>query len=235
MDEGLLMGDTTIKETDFNKKQDQNSLIIRREEPRDYRAVEEMVREAFYNLYVPGATEHYLVHTMREHPDFIPELDYVLELHGEVIGNIMYTKAWLEASDGTKKEILTFGPLCVKKGYQRRGLGKKLMECSFSEAVRLGYDTVVIFGSPSNYVSSGFESCKKHQVSAAGGKYPAAMLVRELVPGTLSGKQWVYSDSPVMAVNEEAAARYDAAFPKLEKKHQLSQEEFYILSRSFVE
>ena len=82
-----------------------NNLKIRLETEKDYRAVEELTREAFWNVYVPGASEHYLVHTMRNHPDFIPELAFVLEMDGEIVGNIMYTKAWLEDENGERKEM----------------------------------------------------------------------------------------------------------------------------------
>ena len=101
--------------------------------------------------------------------------------------------------------------------------------------MELGYDAIVIFGSPANYVARGFQSCKKFRVSAEGGKYPAAMLVKELIPGALAGHQWTYHDSPVMAVSEEEALRYDDTLPPMERCHQPSQEEFYILSHSFVE
>ena len=111
---------------------------IRNEEKRDHQAVEELTRRAFYNLYVPGCVEHYLVHIMREHEDFIPELDFVLEEDGRIIGNIMYTKAKLVDETGREKEILTFGPVCVEPDLQRQGYGKQLMEHSFTKAVELG-------------------------------------------------------------------------------------------------
>lgn len=135
-------------------------LQIRNEKKKDYKIVEEITRESFYNVYMPGCVEHYLVHMMREHEDFIPELDFVLELDGEVIGNIMYTKSKLTDEAGTIKEILTFGPICIAPKHQRKGYGKMLMESSFEQAKALGYDTVVIFGSPANYVSSGFKSAR---------------------------------------------------------------------------
>lgn len=210
-------------------------LNIRKETPADHQAVEDMTRRAFYNLYIPGCVEHYLVHVMRDHEDFIPELDLVLELDGQVIGNIMYTKARLTDELGMEKEILTFGPVCVMPEYQRQGYGRKLMDYSFEKAAALGYDVIVIFGSPVNYVSRGFQSCKKSNVCAEGGKYPAAMLVKELNPGALDGRKWFYHDSPVMNINEEDARRYDEGLEKMEKKHQPSQEEFYIMSHSFVE
>ena len=124
------------------------NIIIRNETEKDYRAVEELTREAFWNVYKPGADEHYFVHTMRNHPDFIPELAFVLEKDGEIIGNIMYTKAWLEDEAGNRKEILSFGPLCVAPKYQRQKLGKILIEHSFDVARKMGYDVNINFGNP---------------------------------------------------------------------------------------
>ena len=109
-------------------------MYIRNEEPRDHKAVEALTRRAFYNLYVPGCVEHYLARIMREHEDFIPELDFVLEEDGRIIGNIMYTRARLVDEAGREKEILTFGPVCVEPELQRQGYGKALMEYSFARA-----------------------------------------------------------------------------------------------------
>lgn len=210
-------------------------MVIRNEKMEDYAIVEEITRKAFYNLYVPGCIEHYLVHIMREHEDFIPELDFVLELNGDVIGNIMYTKSRLTDENGTVKEILTFGPVCILPAYQRMGYGKMLMEHSFEKAAELGYDSIVIFGSPVNYVSRGFKSCKKYNVCMENGKYPAAMMVKELIPDSLAGHKWIYQDSPVMAISEEAAHSYDDTLEKMEKEYRPSQDEFYIMSHSFIE
>lgn len=210
-------------------------LTIRSEEPRDYETVETITRDAFYNLYVPGCVEHYLVHVMRDHPDFIRELDLVLEADGRVVGYIMYTRATLTDEAGHVKNILTFGPLCIQPGHQRRGYGKLLMRHSFEKAAAMGYDAVVIFGMPSNYVSSGFVSCKKHNICVEGGRFPAAMLVKELRPGALDGRKWYYEDSPVMAVLPEEAAAYDDTLPPKERRHTHTQEEFYIMSHSFLE
>lgn len=109
------------------------------------------------------------------------------------------------------------------------------MEHSFEKAAALGYDVIVIFGSPANYVSRGFQSCKKFNVCVEGGKFPSAMMVKELVPSALDGRKWFYYDSPVMAVSEEDAQKFDDTLEKMEKKHLPSQDEFYIMSHSFVE
>ena len=210
-------------------------IAIRKEREADHRAVEELTRRAFYNMYIPGCVEHYLVHIMRGHEDFIPELDFVLELDGRIIGNIMYTKARLADEAGEEKEILTFGPVSVAPEHQRKGYGRMLIEHSFEKAKEMGYDVIVIFGSPANYVSRGFRSCKKYNICLEGGKFPAAMLVKELAPGALDGRRWFYYDSPVMAIREEDAQRYDDTLPVMEKKYQPSQDEFYIMSQSFLE
>jgi len=213
-----------------------NRMIkIRNEEKTDYRIVEEITRKAFYNLYVPGCNEHYLVHVMRSHEDFLPELDLVIEADNQIIGNIMYTKAKLVDEAGKEKEILTFGPVCILPEYQRMGCGKMLMEYSFEKAEALGYDVIVIFGNPDNYVSRGFKSCKKYNVCLENGAFPSPMMVKELKPGVLDGRKWVYHDSPVMNIDEEAAARFDEGLEKMEKKYQPSQEVFYIHSHSVIQ
>ena len=213
----------------------EQQITIRNETSADHKLVEEITRKSFYNLYIPGCVEHYLVHVMRDHEDFIPELDFVLELNGNVIGNIMYTKSKLTDENGDTKDILTFGPVCILPKYQRMGYGKLLMEHSFDKAIELGYDTIIIFGSPINYVSRGFKSCKKYHVCIENGKYPAAMMVKELIPNVLKGHRWIYQHSPVMAINEKEAMNYDDTLEKMEKKYQPSQDEFYIMSHSFIE
>lgn len=157
-------------------------VIIRNETETDYKTVENITRRAFYNIYVPGCMEHYVAHVIRSHKDFIPELDFVIEADDQIIGNIMYTKAKLVDESGNEKEILTFGPLSILPEYQRKGYGKQLIEYSFEKAKSLGYDTVVIFGDPANYVSRGFKSCKRYNVCLEEGIFPAAMLVKNSNP-----------------------------------------------------
>jgi len=212
-----------------------NMIKIRNEEETDYERVEEITRKSFWNLYVPGCVEHYLVHVMRPHKDFIPELDLVIEVDDQVIGNIMYTKTRLIDESGEEKDILTFGPVCILPEYQRMGYGKALMEYSFEKAAALGYDVIVIFGNPNNYVSRGFKSCKKYNVCLENGTFPAAMMVKELKPAVLDGRKWVYYESPVFEIDEQEAGRFDEGLESLEKKYQPSQEEFYIHSHSILQ
>ena len=211
------------------------TIIIRTETENDYRTVEEITRKAFWNLYTPGCNEHYIAHVIRSHRDFIPELDLVAERDGRVIGNIMYTKTCLVDEAGSEKDILTFGPISVLPEYQRMGYGKQLIEASFEKAAALGYEVIVIFGNPGNYVSRGFKSCRKYNVSLENGTFPSAMLVKELKEGALDGRNWIYYESPAFAIDEAKAEAFDESFEKREKRYQPSQEEFYIHSHSVVQ
>ena len=210
------------------------NLVIRNETESDYTIVEKITRNAFWNLYVPGCDEHYLVHIMRKHEDFIPELDFVAELDGQVIGNVMYTKSKLIDESGEEKQILTFGPICILPEYQREGYGKALLEHSFQRALELGYDVIIIFGNPGNYVSRGFKSCKKYNVCIENDMFPSAMLVKELKAGILDGRKWNYQDSPLYQIDSAKAQSFDEQFEPKEKKYKPSQEEFYIHSNSVI-
>lgn len=212
------------------------NIIIRNETPTDYRTVESLTREAFWNQNAPGCEEHYFVNQMRNHPDFIPELAFVLELDGQLIGNVMYTRSWLIDEQDSRKAILSFGPLSIHPDYQRKGYGKQLLEHSFAAARELGYDAIVIFGNPDNYVSRGFRSCKKYNVSLEGNLFPTALLVKELTSGALSGKNWRYipSSAEDCCSDQEAVDAFDAGFPAKEKGWKPSQEEFYIHSHSMI-
>ena len=162
-------------------------------------------------------------------------MDFVIELDGQVIVNIMYTQSKLVDKAGEEKEILTFGPVSILPEYQRKGYGKMLMEHSFKKASEMGYEAIVIFGSPANYVSSGFQCCKKYNVCLENKKYPSAMLVKELKEKALDGRRWFYYSSPAMEIDEQDAENYDDSLEKMEKEWRPSQEEFYIMSHSYVE
>ncbi len=212
------------------------NLTIRLETEKDYRNVENLTREAFWNVYKPGCDEHYFVHTMRSHPDFVPELAFLLEMEGKLIGNAMFTRAELLGEDGERKTILCLGPIAVLPEYQRQGCSRMLLEHSFAKALELGYDTVVNFGNPANYVARGYVNCKRKNVSLGENIFPSSLLVKELIPGVLDGRQWQYipSSAEDCVGDAEAVAAFEATFPPKEKAWRPSQEEFYIYSHSCI-
>jgi len=209
-------------------------IVIRNEKENDYRAVEELTREAFWNLYVPGCQEHYLVHTMRNHPDFLKELDFVAEIDGKIVGSIMYTKAWLIDEQGEELEIGTFGPISVLPGYQRKGICSALIDHTQKIAIANGVKAIVIFGNPNNNCKHGFKNAKDLNISDMNGNYPHAMLALELEAGALADHQWKYKDSPVYHIDDKDVDEYDTRFKKKEKAYCYTQEIFSISIRSYL-
>lgn len=209
-------------------------MTIRNETPDDYREVENVTREAFWNLYVPGCTEHHLVRIMRSHPDFIGDLDFVAVVDGKIVGNIMYTKSALVDEVGREKDILTFGPISVLPEYQRKGVGGALIQHTMNILRKRDAAGVVILGDPHNYCKHGFKSSKDYSIGDAEGNFPYGMLALELTPGAFTGHAWKYRYSDVFNVDEKAAEEIDAGFPPKEKAYRYSQEIFSIAVRSVV-
>ncbi len=210
-------------------------ITIRHEMESDYREVEELTREAFWNLYVPGCDEHYLVHKMRNHPDFIPELDFVAALGDRIVGNIMFTRSHLVDEAGSRVGIATFGPISVLPGFQRQGIGSALISHSGRAALEMGFKAIVIEGHPGNYCKHGFKSSKDYNISNAEGKFPFSLLVLELEKGFLEGHKWRYHDSEVYSsLDPQAAEEFDRLFEPKKKEYRYSQEEFHIASRAYI-
>jgi len=209
-------------------------IIIRNETESDYRVVEEITREAFWNLYFPGCNEHYLVHKMRNHADFLKELDFVAECDGKLVGNIMYTKAWLIDEPGNEMDIVSFGPISVLPEYQRKGIGSTLINHTKNIAIKQGVKAIVILGDPHNYCKHGFKSSKDLNISDLNGDYPYGMLALELEEGVLAGQNWKYRYSAVYEIDEKDADEYDNSFVKKEKGYRYTQEIFSIAFRSYV-
>ena len=103
----------------------ENNITIRLETKDDYRAVENLTREAFWNVYRPGCMEHYVLHCYRDDPSFVPELDFVMELDGELIGQVIYVRSEIDCGDGRTLPIMTFGPIGIAPAYKRQGYGKQ--------------------------------------------------------------------------------------------------------------
>lgn len=194
------------------------TVNIRLEEEKDHRIVEEITRDAFWNLYLPGAEEHYLAHTLRKHPDFIPELTFVIELNGKVIGSIFYSKAKIVAADGTEYPVISFGPVSIAPEYHRQVYGRQLIEYSITEAKRLGYDAIVIGGFPYHYHTYGFIGTKKYNISMPDGKFYTGIMALPLKAGALDNVSGKIIFSPGMYPDPDGLEAFDQTFPEKEKK-----------------
>ena len=195
------------------------NVIIRREEETDYQVVERITREAFWKEEKAkekgyGCDEHYLAHVLRQSPDFVPELDLVAEVDGQVVGNIMYTLAKLKLTNATELEVLNFGPLTVKPEFQNQGIGSALVKYSLEEAKKMGFDAVVIFGHPNYYPRFGFKEASEFHICTKEGKNFPAFMALEIYEGSLHGLGASFHESEAFQMDPEKVKEFDLQFAK---------------------
>ena len=199
------------------------NVVIRQETERDYRAVENLVREAFWNVYRPGCLEHFVLKRFRENPDYIPELSFVMEQDGRLIGQNVFVKASIRADDGRAVPIMAMGPICVAPELQRQGYGKTLLDYTLERAAEFGCKAVCFEGNINFYGKSGFVPASEFGLRYAGlpeGADASFFLCKELIPGYLTGVTGEYAPPECYFVADrepDAFERYESQFPPKEK------------------
>ena len=193
------------------------NIIIRNETSADYRTVENLTREAFWNVYRPGCLEHYVLHTFRTDPAFVPELDLVMEKDGEIMGHVMYVRSAIKTDDGRTIPIMTFGPISIAPQFKRQGYGKVLLEYSMEKAKEMGAGALAITGNIGFYGKSGFVVSKNRGVRYEDDPDADYFLIAELEPGFLNGITGTYKDPDGYFVDENEAEAFVAAFQPKEK------------------
>lgn len=197
-------------------------MIIRLEEEKDYFEVEQLTREAFWNVYREGCFEHLIIHNLRKSKSFVKELDYCIEVKNKIIANIVYAKGNLKLENGKIREILIFGPVSVLPEYQKKGYGKKLINYTIEKAKKLGYDAIVITGNPKYYKKFGFESCYKYKIYYGGLDKNEEMpffMIKILNDNNVKNLKGIYSVPDCYRVDEKELEEFDRKFPlKIKEK-----------------
>ena len=197
-----------------------NDDTIRLEKKAEHRAVENLVREAFWNVYRPGCSEHYVIHVLRGDPAFVKELDFVMEKDGELIGQNMFMRTVIEADDGRGIPVLTMGPICITPERKRQGYGKRLLDCSLEKAAAMGFGAVLFEGNIGFYGKSGFDYARKFGIryhDLPEGADDSFFLCKELIPGYLDDVTGVYQTPRGYYVDDADVEAFDKAFPPKEK------------------
>ena len=197
-----------------------NGYTIRLEKKEDYREVENLVRESFWNVYRPGCSEHYVIHVLRDDPAFVRELDFVMEKGGRLIGQNMFMKTVIEADDGRIVNVLTMGPIGITPELKRRGYGKALLDFSLEKAAELGYGAVLFEGNIGFYGKSGFDYASRFGIryhDLPEDADSSFFLCKELIPGYLDGITGVYQTPQGYYVKDEDVEEFDKDFPVKEK------------------
>ena len=196
------------------------NCIIRNEKKEDYRKVENLIRESFWNVYRPGCLEHYVIHKLRDDNAFIPELNFVMELDGRLIGQNMFMKANIKSDDGRDIPIMTMGPICITPELKRKGYGKFLLDYSLEKAKEYGCKAVCFEGNIDFYGKSGFTFASNFGIRYHGlpeGEDASFFLCKELEKGYLDGITGEYATPRGYFVNEDEVEEFDKNFPPKEK------------------
>ena len=197
-----------------------NDYMIRLERKEEHREVENLIREAFWNVYRPGCLEHYVINQLRSDEAFVPELDFVMEKDGQIIGQNMFMHAEIKADDGRSIPIMTMGPICITPELKRKGWGKILLDYSLEKAAELGCGAVCFEGNIDFYGKSGFTYASEFGIRYHGlpeGADASFFLCKELTPGFLDGITGVYGPPESYFVDEDAAEKFDRQFAPKEK------------------
>ena len=197
-----------------------NDVIIRFENKGEYREVENLIRESFWNVYRPGCSEHYVIHVLRDDPAFVKELDFVMEKDGALIGQNMFMKTVINADDGRNVEVLTMGPICITPELKRRGYGKILLDYSLEKAAELGFGAVLFEGNIGFYGKSGFGYARNFGIryhDLPEGADDSFFLCRELMPGYLDDITGVYQTPAGYYVDDADVEEFDSGFPPKQK------------------
>ena len=199
---------------------DKKDCIIRLERKEEYRDVENLIRESFWNVYRPGCSEHYVIHMLRDDPAFVKELDFVMEQEGRLIGQNMFMKTIIEADDGQTIPVLTMGPICITPELKRRGYGKVLLDHSLEKAAGLGFGAVLFEGNIGFYGKSGFTYAREFGIryhDLPEGADDSFFLCKELVPGYLDGITGIYRTPQGYYVADPDVEEFDKSFPARQK------------------
>ena len=193
---------------------------IRPERVEEQREVEDLVRESFWNVYRPGCFEHFVLHVLRDDPAFIPELDFVMEKDGRLIGQNMFMRTVIEKDGGGTVDVLTMGPICIANDLKRHGYGKIILDYSLERAAELGFGAVLFEGNILFYGKSGFDYASKFGIryhDLPEDADSSFFLCRELIPGYLDGVTGVYQTPAGYYVDERDVDEFDRSFPPKEK------------------
>ena len=198
-----------------------DAVTIRLEKKEEQREVENLIRESFWNVYRPGCYEHYVMHTLRDDPAFVKQLNFVMEKDGKLIGQNMFMRTIIKADNGKEIPVLTMGPICITPELKRQGYGKKLLDYSLEKAKELGFGAVLFEGNIDFYGKSGFDYGRNFGIryhDLPEGEDDSFFLCKELRVGYLDGVLGEYKTPQGYYVSEEDVNEFDKEFPPKEKQ-----------------
>ena len=195
-------------------------MKLRLEETKDYFEVENLIREAFWNVYKPGCDEHFIMHQLRNDASFVSNLDYVLEVENQIVAHIVYSLGKLTKQNGDVIDALIFGPVGVLPEHQGKGYGSYIIKETLKIAQSLGYPCLLITGNPKYYHRFGFETASNYHIYHQElPKDIPVFMVKVLDENKMKDFKGVYADPQCYYVDEKDVEEFDKQFPpKIKEK-----------------
>jgi len=151
-------------------------MLVRRELAGDEASVRAVTAAAFAGQGEDIPVEASLVDWLRASPAWIPELSLVaVDPGGDVAGHVVCTRGTVDAA-----AVLALGPLSVRPGRQRNGVGKALMHAVLGAADALGEPLVALLGSTEYYPRFGFRAAREYRITPQRPEWEEHFQVRTL-------------------------------------------------------
>lgn len=174
------------------------NLTIRPEEHRDYKSIVSLILRSFREgtNYSDGTDIVALVEEIRDSKYYIPELSFVAELEGKVVGHFLFSHFPLSPtkegghSEEAVSDIVMLAPVSVHADYFRQGIGSAMLKMGIEKVRQKGYKGITVEGNFLFYNRVGFRTSSEYGIFPTSGwpmNDPRCMMCQELYPGALEG------------------------------------------------
>lgn len=191
--------------------------LIRKTNEGEFQVTENLTREAFWNLFSPGCSEHLVLNKLRKSSSYLPELDMVAVTDDKIIGHIISTSASVVDTQNVEHMILCVGPISVLPEFQKCGTGSKLMHKSIEKAKQLGYKGMILYGNPDYYHRFGFVDAEKFEITTKDGYNYNVFMALELYPDALANVKGKFYEDTAFETDKSELKSFDQLFPKKRK------------------
>lgn len=174
-------------------------LTIRPETHKDYKDIVSLVLRSFREGtdYSDGTDIVALIEEIRDSEYSIPELSFVAELDGKIVGHFLFSHFPLSKTPqgghggANDTQIVMLAPVSVHADYLRQGIGKAMLKLGIEKVREMGFQGITVEGNFHFYNTVGFRTSSEFGIYPTEGipmSEPRCMMCMETFPGSLNGK-----------------------------------------------
>ena len=169
-------------------------IRIRPEEPKDYKEIVSLVLRSFSEGtdYSDGSDIIALIEEIRMSRYYIPELSFVAELDGKIVGHFLFSVFPLsETAEGghfENRNIAMLAPVSVHADYFHKHIGITMLKLGIEEVKKQGFKGITVEGDYHFYNRVGFSTSSDYGIFPTSGipmNEPRCMMCMETAEGSL--------------------------------------------------